>query len=233
MPSNLADRITSVRRAIADATERAGWNPDGVTLVAVAKTVPRAVVNEAYALGIRHFGENRVQEAIAKYSAPLPPDARLHLVGQLQSNKARPAVDVFDLLESVDRPSLLRALDTAGAKAGRAAQVLLQVNVAGEPQKAGCAPEDLRSLLAEARACDHVDVRGLMTIAPLVGDPEDARPVFRALRRLRDEMVQAEDGAELPILSMGMSNDYVVAIEEGATHVRVGRALFGDETDPG
>ena len=230
MPSNLAEQIASVRRSIADAAERGGRNPDAVTLVAVAKTVPRPVVDEAYALGIRHFGENRVQEAIAKYAAPLPPDARLHLVGQLQSNKARPAIGVFDLLESVDRLSLLRALDTAGARADRAVPVLLQVNVAGEPQKAGCAPEDLRSLFAEARACPHIDVRGLMTIAPLVGDPEDARPVFRALRRLRDEVVQGENGADLPILSMGMSNDYVVAIEEGATHVRIGRAVFGEET---
>lgn len=224
--TSLAERIATVRAAVAAAATAAGRAPDAVTLVAVSKTVDRATVDEAYALGLRHFGENRVQDALAKYAAPLPADAVLHLIGQLQSNKAKPATGLFDLIESVDRPSLVDALEKVGAAAGRSIPVLLQVNVAREPQKAGCAPEDAPTLAARLRASPHLDLRGLMTIAPFVSDPEDARPVFADLRLLRDRLLDADPMHDPPVLSMGMSNDYPVAIAEGATHVRVGRAVF-------
>lgn len=225
--TTLEERVATVRATIADAALAAGRNPDAITLVAVSKTVDRATVDAAYALGLRHFGENRVGDAGAKFQSPLPPDAALHLIGQLQSNKARPGAALFDLIESVDRPSLLDALAKVGAAQEQPIPVLLQVNVAREPQKAGCSPEEAPALAAAIRASPHLALRGLMTIAPLVPDPEQARPVFAALRALHDRLQTADPSLELPILSMGMSNDYPVAIAEGATHVRVGRALFG------
>jgi len=224
--TSLASRIERVRATVAEAAVAAGRAPVDVTIVAVAKTVDRAVVDEAYALGLRHFGENRVQDALAKYAAPLPSDAVLHLIGQLQSNKARPAAGLFDLIESVDRPSLIDALEKVGAASGRPIPVLLQVNVAREPQKAGCSPGDAPALAARLHASDHLSLHGLMTIAPLVPDPEEARPVFAGLRRLRDRLLDQDPSFALDVLSMGMSDDYPVAIAEGATHVRVGRALF-------
>jgi pyridoxal phosphate enzyme (YggS family) len=223
----LAARIDDVRRRIAEAAERAGRDRGSVTLVAVAKTVDRATVDAAYALGLRHFGENRVQDSVRKYAAPLPPDADLHLIGQLQSNKARPAASLFTIIESVDRPSLIDALDREAARLGRRLPVLLQVNVAGEAQKAGCSVEDAPALAARLLASPGFDLRGMMTIAPLVPDPEQVRPVFAGLRALRDEVAD-RSGLALPVLSMGMSDDFAVAIAEGATHVRVGRALFAD-----
>ena len=224
----LGERIARVREAVADAATAAGRGADEVTLVAVSKTVDRATVDEAYALGLRHFGENRVQDALAKFAAPPPPDASLHLIGQLQSNKARPAAAFFALIESVDRPSLIDALEKAGAGAAAPIAVLLQVNVAREPQKAGCPPEAAPALAARVHASPHLALRGLMTIAPLVADPEEARPVFAGLRELRDRLIGDDPSLDLPVLSMGMSNDYPVAVAEGATHVRIGRALFGE-----
>ena len=225
--TGLAERIAAVRAAVTRAADRADRDPATVTLVAVSKSVERLAVDEAYALGLRHFGENRVQEAIAKFASPLPGDATLHLVGQLQSNKTRPAVATFDLVESVDRPSLVEALEKEAARAGRLLPVLLQVNVAREPQKAGCAPEDAAGLLAHLRDCPHLAPRGLMTIAPFESDPARTRPVFRGLRELRDALARDVPHLDLDILSMGMSNDFAIAIEEGATHVRIGRAVFG------
>jgi len=224
--SGLAERIAAVQAAVDRAIARAGRDPASVTLVAVSKTVDREAVDEAYALGLRHFGENRVQEATAKFASPLPADATLHLVGHLQTNKVRSAVALFDLVESVDRPSLVDALEKEAARAGRLVPVVLQVNVAREPQKAGCAPEDAAALLAQLRRCPHLSPRGLMTIAPLEADPERTRPVFRALRELRDALTRDLSEVDLGVLSMGMTNDYAIAIEEGATHVRIGRAVF-------
>ncbi len=223
----LAERIAVVRGAVAEAACAAGRRPEEITLVAVSKTVERATVDEAYRLGLRHFGENRVQYARAKFADPLPLDARLHLIGQLQSNKARPAAALFDVVESVDRPSLIDALEREADRIGRRLPVLLQVNVAGEAQKAGCAPEEAWPLAARLGASSHLALRGLMTIAPLVSDPEETRPVFAGLRDLRDALRHEHPGLDLGVLSMGMSNDYAVAIAEGATHVRVGRAIFG------
>jgi PLP dependent protein len=221
----LAERIAEVQKRIARAAERSGRDAADVTLIAVSKTVHREVVDEAYALGLRDFGENRVLDCVEKYAASLPADARLHLIGQLQTNKAKTAVELFDVIHSVDRPSLIATLERQAAARGRTLDVLLQVNVAGEGQKAGCEPEEACSLVRDLQGTGNLRLRGLMTMAPLVDDPEATRPVFRALRALRDRLA-TENGAELPWLSMGMTNDFEVAIEEGATHVRVGRAIF-------
>lgn len=222
----LSARAESVRTAIISACEGANRTPDSVTVVAVSKTVDRVTMLAAYDLGFRHFGENRVQSARAKLAAPLPDDCVLHLIGQLQTNKANHAVDLFHVIESVDRPSLVVELEKQAARRERTLSVLLQVNIAGEVQKAGCEPEVAHELASQIFASDHLLLGGLMTMAPLVDDPEDVRCVFRGLRELRNRL-QQESGEELPTLSMGMTNDFQIAIEEGATHVRIGRALFG------
>lgn len=224
---SLAQRVETVRRSVSDAAARAGRDGNAVTIVAVSKSVDRAAVDEAYALGLRHFGENRVQSAAAKFALPLSADATLHLIGQLQTNKARPAVSLFGLIESIDRLSLLDALEREAARLDRRLPVLLQVNIAGEEQKAGCPPEAAPALVRHACDCPHLELRGLMTIAPLVDDAEATRPVFRALRELRDLLAADGTARQLDVLSMGMTNDFEVAIEEGATHVRIGRAIFG------
>ena len=223
----VAERIRGVEQAVASAATKAGRDPADVTVVAVSKSVGREAVEEAYAAGIRDFGENRVADAGRKFSDPLPAGATLHLIGQLQSNKARPAVTIFDLIESVDRPSLIDALEKEADRLRRSLPVLLQVNIAAEAQKAGCAVEDAPAFASRLVASPAFDLQGLMTIAPLVDDPEAVRPVFRDLRILRDRLRDAHPSLPLDVLSMGMSNDFSVAIEEGATHVRVGRAIFG------
>ena len=225
MVLTLAQRIESVLERIAAAAERSGRTSADVTLIGVTKTVGRDVVDEAYALGMRHFGENRVQDCVEKFATPLPNDAVLHEIGQLQTNKAKQAVQLFQVIHSVDRPSLVQALDKAATAQGKRIDVLIQVNVAGEDQKAGCEPDDAAGLIGAVRASSSLALRGLMTMAPLVATPDEARPVFAGLCELRNRLT-ADHGLELPWLSMGMTNDFEVAIEEGATHVRVGRAIF-------
>jgi pyridoxal phosphate enzyme (YggS family) len=223
---SLRGRVEEVRRLVEFSADRVGRDPAMITIVAVSKTVDRDTMMAAYDLGLRHFGENRVPDARRKLSEPMPADATLHLIGQLQTNKASHAVDLFNVIESVDRPSLIVELGKQAAKRGFTLPVLLQVNVAGEEQKAGCAPEDAGTLANEITWAEHLSLAGLMTMAPLVADPEEVRPVFRKLREMRDQR-QDDTGLKLPVLSMGMTNDYMVAIEEGATEVRVGRAIFG------
>jgi pyridoxal phosphate enzyme (YggS family) len=223
----LAARIAIVRAEIAAAAMRAGRNPGAVTLVGVSKTVERPTVDAAYALGLRHFGENRVQVAKAKFGTDRPADLVLHLIGSLQTNKAREAVALFDLIHSVDRLSLIEALASAAERAGRRLPVLLQVNIAGEESKQGCGPDEATTLAAAIVARPTLELRGLMTMAPYVMS-EETRPVFRALRELRDDVRARHPDHPLPELSMGMTNDYAVAIEEGATIVRVGRAIFAE-----
>jgi hypothetical protein len=198
-----------------------------VTVVAVSKTVDRPAIDAAFALGLRHFGENRVQDASSKLAEPLPAGSVLHLIGQLQSNKAKPAVALFDIIESVDRGSLIAALEKAGERRGAPTPVLLQVNIAREPQKAGCSPESASVLLEQLVLSPWLQPRGLMTMAPLVVDPEEVRSVFSGLRMLRDILQREQPAVDLGVLSMGMSDDYRVAIEEGATSIRIGRAIFG------
>jgi pyridoxal phosphate enzyme (YggS family) len=197
-------------------------------LVGVSKTVTRAEVNEAYAAGLRHFGENRVQNALETFSGELPDDLVLHLIGTLQTNKARFVPGNFDIVHSLDRVALATELERRCAAAGVNLPVLIQVNVAREDQKHGCLEEDLAELVEATLACDTLKLDGLMTMAPLGSDAETARPIFAALRELRDAMQARYPEANLANLSMGMTNDYVAAIEEGATIVRVGRAIFAE-----
>ena len=221
MGHDVAAGIARVRERIDRACARAGRDPASVTLVAISKGQPAGAVLAGYEAGLRHFGENRVQEAVPKIAEARGAgagDATWRLVGHLQSNKAKVTASAFDAVDSVDSAKLLARLDAA---APGPRDVLLQVNVAAEPQKQGVAPDEVGALAEAARACANLRLRGLMTIAPIAADPEDARPVFRALRLLAERFA-------LPELSMGMTDDFEVAIEEGATLVRVGRAIFGE-----
>lgn len=224
--NEIGERARAVRERIATAARRAGRRPEDVTLVAVTKTWPTALVEEAYAAGLRHFGENRVQEAAAKFAAFRPPGLTLHLIGHLQSNKAKQAAALCDVVHSLDSLHLAETLAGACARRPSPLPVLVEVNVAGEESKFGVAPGDALVLLRCVLALQGLRPVGLMTIAPLVAEPEEARPVFRRLRKLRDECAR-HLGVPLPELSMGMTGDFEVAVEEGATLVRVGRALFG------
>jgi pyridoxal phosphate enzyme (YggS family) len=224
---SLIGRIDHVQERIHLAAARAGRPASDVTIVAVSKTFPREAVDAAHAAGLSHFGENRVQEAAAKFGDPLPADLRLHLIGQLQTNKAKAAIGLFDRIESVDRPSLISTLEREAAKLDTIVGVLLQVNVAREPQKSGCDPDDAPALVEQLLASPHLRLDGLMTIAPIVPTPDDARPTFHDLRELRDRLRMHYREVELGSLSMGMSGDFEAAIMEGATHVRIGSAIFG------
>ncbi len=217
--NDIARNIAEVKERIASAAERAGRAPHDITLVAISKTHPAEVVAAAFAAGLRDFGENRVQEAASKVIALRAQGIRprWHLVGHLQRNKAPAAIDLFDILHSVDSERLAEALSAAAA---RPVRVLIEVNVAGEGTKFGVAPEAVSKLAARIGDLPHLELAGLMTVAPRVDDPEDARPVFRQLRHLRDAVGLRE-------LSMGMTDDFEVAVEEGSTLVRVGRAIFG------
>lgn len=223
----LAERVATVQQQVAEAAAASGRDPDDITIIAVCKTAPREAVDAAVELGLRHFAENRVQDALRKFEAPLPPGCDLHLIGHLQTNKVRPAVGLFDVIETVDRPSLITALEKEAARIEKRLPVLVQVNIAGEEQKAGCTPQEAHGLLAALTASPWLEPQGFMTMAPLVADPEEVRPVFRGLRELRNQLQEQFADVPLPVLSMGMSNDYPVAIAEGATLVRVGRAIFG------
>jgi PLP dependent protein len=224
--SDLPSRVEDVLGIVADAATSSGRQPEDVTIVAVTKTVDRKTIDAAYALGLRHFGENRVQDARRKLAEPLPAGTVLHLIGQLQSNKAKPAVAMFDIIESIDRISLIDALEKEAERRGEPVSVLLQVNIAREPQKAGCMPEAASELMERLVRSPWLRPRGLMTMAPLVPDAEETRPIFSGLRALRDALQQKHPAVDLGTLSMGMSDDFRVAIEEGATSVRLGRAIF-------
>jgi pyridoxal phosphate enzyme (YggS family) len=219
--------ITRVRRTIADACARAGRDPGGVTLVAVSKTVHADRLREAVAAGITLLGENRVQEGVAK--AAEVPGARWELIGPLQGNKARRALEVFARIQSVDSLDLARRLDRIAGelRPGDRYPVLAQVNVDADPGKAGFEPADLERDLPALAALPNLRLDGLMTIGRLVDSAEAARPTFRALRGLSERLRAGEPGLG-EALSMGMTDDYPVAIEEGATIVRVGRAIFGE-----
>lgn len=222
----LAERLAHVQERVGRASEAAGRDPSDVQIVGVTKTVGRDAVDEAYRLGLRLFGENRVQDARAKFALPLPDDAELHMIGSLQSNKAKAAVELFDVIQSVDRASLVAALARQAEAHGKVVDVLLEISVAGETQKAGCPLDQAPALLDLVRSHAGLRPLGLMTMAPLVVNVDETRPIFRRLRQLSGELEQRAE-VELPVLSMGMSNDFEAAIAEGATHVRIGRAIFG------
>jgi pyridoxal phosphate enzyme (YggS family) len=228
----IADRVAAVRERIARAAERASRAPEAVTLVAVSKTFPAELVRSAFAAGLRDFGENRVQEGTAKIKALdglRSEGLRWHLVGHLQSNKAKKAVASFDVVQSVDSGELAERLSRAASETGRTLPVLVQVDLAGETRKFGLPEAAVPGALEGMRGLDGIRVDGLMTLPPFLDDPEDVRPYFRRLRELRDRMAAAGllAGSEL---SMGMSHDFEAAIEEGATMVRVGSAIFGERT---
>jgi hypothetical protein len=218
----IPERLARIRATIASALARSREPGREVTLVAVTKTMPSSVIEAVAAAGILDIGESRVQESADKAASVRAP-VRWHLVGHLQRNKARRAAGLFSVIHSVDSVALVEAL----AAPGRRLTVFLQVNVAGEARKGGVRPEEARALRQAACRSGVLEVLGLMTIPPLEGDP---RPVFRALRELRDELNRTGDGPPLQGLSMGMSGDYEVAVEEGATHLRIGTALVGTRT---
>ncbi len=223
--SGIAERIRRVRERIARAALRVGRDPESVTLVGVTKGRGLAIVREALSAGLRDLGENRVQEAVSKIDA-VGPGPRWHLIGHLQRNKARLAAGRFQVIHSIDGLRIAQAVDRAAGEAGRRIPVLIEVNVAGETTKHGIAPGEAEDLIGRVCAMPHLDAIGLMTVAPLADDPEAVRPVFRELRELRDRLRARVAGAAFGELSMGMTDDFEVAIEEGATMVRIGRALF-------
>ena len=222
--SGIRERLAEVRRRIDAAAGRSGRTAEAVTLVAVSKTMSVEAIREAVAAGVTVLGENRVQEARDKIAA-LAGVAEWHLVGHLQTNKAKLAVGLFQRIHSLDSVQLAEELERHARETGRRVRCLIQVNVGGEEQKSGAPESGVRPLLEAANRLPHILVEGLMAIPPFLSDPEAIRPYFRRLRLLRDEL--AREGFSLPDLSMGMTQDFEVAIEEGATLVRVGTAVFG------
>jgi pyridoxal phosphate enzyme (YggS family) len=228
--STIGERLAAVRERIAHAAARAGRQPEEITLVAVSKTFPADAIREAFAAGCRDFGENRVQEAETKFASLEPlhaQGARWHLVGHLQANKARKAVALFDRIHSIHDADLGQRLARVAEELGREVRALVEVDLAGEATKHGLPAEHLRPTLEALRGLRSLRIEGLMVLPPLEQDPGRTRPYFRRLRDLRDELVAAGllAGSEL---SMGMSHDLEVAVEEGATLVRVGTAIFGE-----
>lgn len=222
----IAENLAGVKERIAAACARVGRSVDEVTLIAVTKTVGNAEVAELARLGVRDFGENRIQNGLAKVEAFAAEGFNWHLIGHLQRNKAGAALAGFRIIHSVEAEGLLQVLQKEAEKREiPEVQVLLEVSISGEENKYGLAPQDVAALLKLAAELPRLKVCGLMTMAPLTARPEETRPVFRGLRQLRDRLQEA-CGIALPQLSMGMSGDFEVAIEEGATHVRVGTALF-------
>ena len=225
---DVAANLEEIRRRIATAAERAGRDPASVRLVAVSKTHTAEAVEAAASAGQKIFGESRVQEARDKIPA-CPPALDWHFIGHLQKNKIRQALPLFSFFHSVDSTALAQSVDRIAGETGKTVEGLLEVNVSGEATKHGFTPEILRREFGTLAKLTHLRIRGLMTMAPYSENPEDARPVFRALRELRDELQSAQNHP-LPELSMGMSGDFESAIEEGATLVRVGSSIFGVRT---
>ena len=225
----IATSLLGVRQRLARASARAGRLPSSARLVAISKTRPAGDVRAAVEAGQVDFGENRVQEALEKIAATSDIPITWHLVGHLQSNKAKRAAGSFAWIHSIDSADLLKRVDAAAEEAGRRPELLVQVDLAGEPTKHGAPAEAWLSLFEAASACRAARVAGLMLLPPFTSDPEDARPYFRRLRELRDELAARGVPPDmLRELSMGMSHDFEVAVEEGATLIRVGTAIFGE-----
>jgi pyridoxal phosphate enzyme (YggS family) len=222
--------LKHVREAISDSATRAGRDPSSVRLIAVSKTFPAERIVEAYACGQRDFGENRVQEFCEKLAQLHLPDARFHFIGHLQSNKVSQAV-AFDCIETLDSERLARRLNESALKAGKVMPVLIEVKLGEEEAKTGTAETEVATLAAVVESLNNLALKGLMTIPPHTPDPADSRPYFRRLRELRDRLRERGHTA-LVELSMGMTRDFSIAIEEGATMVRVGTAIFGPRAKP-
>lgn len=233
---SIIENLASARGRIDAAARRAGRHPEEIALMAVTKTFPAECIREAYDAGLRLFGENRVQEFAGKFDALRDlRDAEWHLIGHLQTNKAAKAAELFGAIDSVDSLRLAEKLNASAQKLGKKLAVLIEINVGGETAKSGVAPEsdELTDLLRAAPSLKHLEFRGLMTIPPFIEDPQQARPYFRKLRELRDQVAARRIPAiGTDTLSMGMSHDFEVAIEEGSTCVRVGTAIFGERTKP-
>jgi PLP dependent protein len=223
-----------VQHRIANAATRSGRDPNDIRLIAVTKTLPPETVVAAYELGVRNFGENRVEEALDKIPAvrdQTSPQITWHMIGHLQSRKVKDAISLFDFIHSIDSVDLAERIDRRCEPLGKTMPILLEINASGEATKYGFRSEprnDLYNKVASILRLGHIKVQGLMTIAPIVSIPDQARPFFRALRLLRDELCTRFTDQSFPHLSMGMTDDFEVAIEEGATMVRIGRAIFGE-----
>jgi PLP dependent protein len=229
---SIADNLAGVRERIEIAARRAGRRSEDVVLMAVSKTFPVESIREACSAGLRVFGENRVQEFAGKID-PLRDlhDAEWHLIGHLQTNKAAKAAELFAAVDSVDSLRLAQKLNASAGQLGKKLAVLIEINVGGESAKSGVAPDsdDLKEMLLAAPELLHLEFRGLMTVPPFTDDPQEARPYFRTLRELRDQIsARRLPDIDLSVLSMGMSHDFEIAIEEGSTCVRVGTAIFGE-----
>jgi PLP dependent protein len=222
----IAENLARIRERIACAAERAGRQAEEVTIVAVTKTHPASTIIEAFRAGLRHFGENRVQEFENKAPAISNLDAIWHLIGHLQSNKAARAARLFDRIDSVDSLALAQRLDAAAAAETKQCGVLIEVHLGHETTKGGVSEADLPAIAESVAAFPHLHLQGLMTVPPFLEDPEGVRPFFRKLAALRDQLCR-NLARPLPTLSMGMSHDFEIAIEEGATEIRPGTALFG------
>lgn len=229
---SIAENIARVQQQIAAAAHRAGRNPSEISLMAVTKTVSPDRIREAYQAGIRLFGENRVQEFAGKTVALSDLDgAEWHMIGHLQSNKAGAAAELFRAVDSVDSFRLLQRLNSAATALGKKIPVLIEINIGGETAKSGVAPEstEFEQIPSIAPSLEYIEVAGLMTVPPYHDDAEQSRPYFRRMRHLRDQIAARKlPGISMRTLSMGMSHDFAVAIEEGATCVRVGTAIFGE-----
>lgn len=224
----LRKNFEEVEERIREACRRSGRKREDVTLIAVSKTKPVETLQEAYDIGSRIFGENKVQEIVDKYAA-LPDDISWHMIGHLQRNKVKYIIDKVDLIHSVDSLRLAETIEKEAAKRNITANILIEVNMAKEDTKFGAMPEDVKELVSQIARLPHIRIKGLMTIAPFVANPEENRIHFRNLRNLSvDIMENKSDNVTMGVLSMGMTNDYEVAIEEGATMVRVGTGLFGE-----
>ncbi len=225
--SRIEDNIRNIRENIAEAALKSGRDPSGINLMAVTKTVDDERILEAIEAGVAIMGENYIQEAKRKIET-MDVDVKWHMIGHLQSNKAKYAVRLFDMVHSVDRIGLAAELDKRSAAVERVTDILVEVNVSGEESKSGVRAQEAPALIREIASLGNLSIRGLMTMPPWFDDPEDARPYFVALRELKDKIAAEEiPHVEMNELSMGMSGDYRVAVEEGATIVRVGTAIFG------
>jgi pyridoxal phosphate enzyme (YggS family) len=221
----IAENLKAVTQRISRSCEKSGRPADAVKLVCVTKEADLPAIEEVLALGIKDIGENRVQDALVKHKA-IGGRAIWHLIGHLQTNKVRDAVGIFSLIHSVDSLRLAEAIDREAKRAGKVQDLLIQVNTSGEDSKFGVSPDEVRPFFEKAALYPNINISGLMTMAPEVPDPEEARPCFRRLRELRDELQSHQPSAISYQLSMGMTNDFEVAIEEGSTMIRVGRAIF-------
>lgn len=225
--NTIRDHLNEVRENIQKACEKAGRSPQEVTLIAVSKTKPLFMLEEVYEAGARDFGENKVQEILEKHPK-MPEDARFHMIGHLQRNKVKQVLPHAVLIHSVDSYRLAEQISQEAGKLGITAKILLEVNVAKEESKFGMMPEDVEEMAGQIAALPHLQIEGLMTIAPFVDDPEKNRPVFRKLYQLSVDIKKKNiDNVNMGVLSMGMTGDYQVAVEEGSTMIRVGTRIFG------